>query len=164
VIVISDALQDFGKPPPVPKAKGSRKGAHQQQGNSAALGSISDDMSQVWTEEFIKEATAQFEKKMRECLSTQGIYSSTKDSWYRRKMWIVMKWGCGGFIAGAPSGVPSPASLKAADNLSKVVETATKAAVGDSADPTGIASQINESLKHFAAGSENMFGVTMSII
>lgn len=30
-----------------------------------------EDMNQVWTEEFIKEATAQFEKKMRECLVAQ---------------------------------------------------------------------------------------------
>ncbi len=53
-----DAIQDFGKVPPAQQPSPKLKGDN-------------DDMNQVWTEEFIKEATAQFEKKMRECMVAQ---------------------------------------------------------------------------------------------
>jgi len=59
-----------------------------------------------------------------------------------------------------PGACSSPGTMKTAENLSKVVETATKAAVGNSADPIGLASQINESLKHFTSPADaNPFGV-----
>jgi hypothetical protein len=57
-----DALNDFGKPPPQPKQRPSAAGSSSRM--------QSEEMNQAWSEEFIKEATAQFEKKMREYVNS----------------------------------------------------------------------------------------------
>jgi len=56
-----------------PKMPGTSKpGAQKSKPGFNIPGDGNEAMSQVWTEEFIKQATAQFEKKMRECLNSQG--------------------------------------------------------------------------------------------
>ncbi|CAG7834913.1 unnamed protein product [Allacma fusca] len=54
--LLDDALQDFDKP--LPETKRPPPGGSSLESNQ--------DMNQIWSEEFIKEATVQFEKKMRE--------------------------------------------------------------------------------------------------
>jgi len=76
-ILSTDALSDFGKPPPAPTVKcaNSIRNPPDVLSSSSASGPTdAEDMSQLWSEEFIKEATAQFEKKMREYAGqNQGI-------------------------------------------------------------------------------------------
>jgi hypothetical protein len=55
-------LSDFGKPPPQPKQRPAAAGSSSRM--------QSEEMNQAWSEEFIKEATAQFEKKMREYVNS----------------------------------------------------------------------------------------------
>jgi len=64
-------LLDFDKPLPPPKL-------HQSVNNN--LGKNNEELNQIWTEEFIKEATSQFEKKMREYASQQGVGASSSQS------------------------------------------------------------------------------------
>jgi len=65
--LLDDALLDFEKPLPKPKP------VPQPQPSS----STSAEMNQVWSEEFIREATAQFEKKMREYVQTTAGASAS---------------------------------------------------------------------------------------
>jgi len=70
--LLDDALLDFDKPLPLPKPKSQRPpvpGSSLSGGSQQQPQSSSEDMNQIWSEEFIKEATAQFEKKMREYVS-----------------------------------------------------------------------------------------------
>ena len=59
-MMCADALQDFGKP--LPEAKNIKRPGN----SSGAAANAEMDMNEMWSEEFIKEATSQFEKKMRE--------------------------------------------------------------------------------------------------
>jgi len=64
-LAIVEALLDFDKP--LPESKISKPKPSTSQGGSGG-----DPMNEAWTEEFIKEATMQFEKKMRECIQSMA--------------------------------------------------------------------------------------------
>jgi peroxin-19 len=85
-------------------------------------------MNSAWSEEFIREATSQFEKNMRELLAqTPGPPSG-------------------------PSAGPSASRVDAGgDTLHKVIEAAASAALSgtdSSATPDGIAASLNEAIKN----------------
>ena len=67
-----DALQDFGKP--LPEAKNVKRPGNP---TGAAANAAEAEMNEMWSEEFIKEATAQFEKKMREYATKGSLPFST---------------------------------------------------------------------------------------
>lgn len=122
-ILMLDAIKDFGK---VPKITPNKKGPVP----STSSGS-GEEMNQVWTEEFIKEATTQFEKKIRECLQTQG-----------------QSQGPLGLGQGASSSPSCSGSSPGSNELNKVVEAATKAAVGGVCEPSAIMGQINAAMNN----------------
>jgi hypothetical protein len=58
----------------------------------------------------------------------------------------------GGVAVGASSNANPSAFKSANDDINKVVEAATKAAVGNVVEPSAVMSQINEAMKNFNLG------------
>lgn len=77
-------------------------------------------MDSVWAEEFVKQATTQFEQKMREYLK-----SSLKDSSLKERKLLE-------------------------DNMSKIVDAASTAALATTTDPEALSSQLNEAIRNAA--------------
>lgn len=73
-------------------------------------------MDSVWAEEFIKQATTQFEEKMRECLKSD-IQGSSKNQQLLE------------------------------ENMSKIIDAASSAALITTTDPEALSSQLNEAIR-----------------
>ncbi|CAL8111127.1 unnamed protein product [Orchesella dallaii] len=109
--LLDDALKDFDKPLP----SSMKKPTGVIDNKTAEL-----MMDSVWAEEFIKQATSQFEKKMRDYIKTN--------------------------VKAGPK-----AQQQLEQNMSKIVDAASTAALNTASDPEALSSQLNEAIRNAAA-------------
>ncbi|XP_066991160.2 peroxisomal biogenesis factor 19 [Anabrus simplex] len=120
--LLNSALDDFDKPPP------HRPAPVQKSGSESDVLNAPGGLDGEWTEEFIKQAAAQFEQNMQSLLSQSGLN-----------------------LEGA-EGV-SPDQLGA--NFQKIAEAAAKAISEDSGD-ADFSAAITQTLKNLSEGAENL--------